>query len=87
MPILPCVWHTVVDLVLVSLFGELGEGASFLLPWGPKIFLSALLLPYPGNSRELLTNFKKNKEIQYDDVKLILFYNHLKKKIMMNPIM
>ena len=26
-----------------------GSGASFLLPWGPKILLAALLLPYPGD--------------------------------------
>ena len=40
---IPCLWHTVVDLVWVSLFGELEEGGpSFLLPWGPKILLAAL---------------------------------------------
>jgi hypothetical protein len=35
--VIPCLWHTVVDLVWVSLFWELEEGgASFLSPWGPK---------------------------------------------------
>jgi len=41
--LIPCLWHTVVDLVWVSLFGDLEEGeASFFSPWGPKILLAAL---------------------------------------------
>jgi hypothetical protein len=43
--LIPCLWHTVVDLVWVSLFGELEEGGpSFLLPWGPNILLAALVI-------------------------------------------
>jgi hypothetical protein len=51
-------WHTMVDLVWVSSFGELEEGGPiFLLPWGPKILLVALQsvgVPWPSNT-DILT--------------------------------